>query len=431
MKPAISVEGISKQYTLGSEAIAGQSFREMVLGSLTAPWRKFKRLSGQDQQQEKFWALKDISFEVQPGEILGVIGRNGAGKSTLLKILSRITAPTEGEIKYRGRLASLLEVGTGFHPELTGRENIYLNGAILGMSRQEVGQKLDQIVEFAGVEKFLDTAVKRFSSGMYVRLAFSVAAHLDPDILLVDEVLAVGDLEFQKKCLGQLQTLSQDSGRTVIFVSHNIDAIQRICTSAMILGKGNVVYYGNTNAVISRYQNDLLGKSKAIGDLSAVGELERWGTGQAKFSNARCYDHRNQESRSLVSGQPGHFEFEIDDSEVQPNERVTVSLSLQDEKGATVLLVSSDMEGTDLSLTRQKTTLRCTIETINLVAGNYTLTVHLGKKGGETFDCIHDFFSINVATGNFFPNGHPGLRDHCKTLVRSHWGTGDKELMDD
>ena len=224
MKAAVSVNGVAKEYLLGSESISNQSFREMLLGALSSPFKKFKRLSGNDSQQERFWALRDISFEVERGEVVGIIGRNGAGKSTLLRVLSRITTPTQGEVRFRGRLASLLEVGTGFHPELTGRENIFLNGSILGMSRKEISARLDDIVEFAEIAKFLDTPVKRYSSGMYVRLAFSVAAHLDPDILVVDEVLAVGDLMFQQKCLGKLKDTSTD-GRTVFFVSHNIAAV--------------------------------------------------------------------------------------------------------------------------------------------------------------------------------------------------------------
>lgn len=252
MKPAISVENIAKQYFLGNESIVGQSFREMIVGSIKAPLRKFRRISGSEQHQEKFWALHDISFDVQPGEIVGVIGRNGAGKSTLLKILSRITTPTKGTVTYRGRIASLLEVGTGFHPELTGRENIYLNGAILGMSRHQITARMDDIVEFAEITKFLDTPVKRYSSGMYVRLAFSVAAHLDPDILLVDEVLAVGDQVFQQKCLGKLKDTAGD-GRTVLFVSHNMTAVKSLCTRIIYVQDGQIEYDGAPEIAIGKY----------------------------------------------------------------------------------------------------------------------------------------------------------------------------------
>jgi lipopolysaccharide transport system ATP-binding protein len=219
--PVVKVEGIGKEYVIGGRDRASESLRETFSSSLAAPFRRFRQLSGRVKAEERFWALKDVNFEVHEGEVIGIIGRNGAGKSTLLKILSRITAPTEGRVEIRGRVASLLEVGTGFHPELTGRENIYLNGAILGMSRVEIDRKFDDIVDFSGIENFLDTPVKRYSSGMYVRLAFGVAAHLEAEILAIDEVLAVGDADFQRKCLGKMDSVAR-SGRTILFVSHSI-----------------------------------------------------------------------------------------------------------------------------------------------------------------------------------------------------------------
>jgi lipopolysaccharide transport system ATP-binding protein len=246
--PAISVSGLSKSYRIRHEGRAAYTtFREAVVGKIKAP---FQRKS--PPSEEEFWALRDVSFDVQPGEVLGIIGRNGAGKSTLLKILSRITDPTSGSVKIRGRVASLLEVGTGFHPELTGRENIFLNGAILGMSRLEIKKKFDEIVAFADVERFLDTPVKRYSSGMYVRLAFAVAAHLEPEILIVDEVLAVGDAEFQKKCLGKMESEAK-GGRTVIFVSHQMNVVSTFCQKGLLLQKGGVVAHGNISAIIDQY----------------------------------------------------------------------------------------------------------------------------------------------------------------------------------
>ena len=228
----------------------------MLTDALVAPFRKLRRLGGSDDRAEKIWALKDISFEVQPGEVVGIIGRNGAGKSTLLKVLSRITEPTEGRVVTRGRVASLLEVGTGFHPELTGRENIFLNGAILGMKRAEIQSKFDDIAAFAEIDKFLDTPVKRYSSGMYVRLAFAVAAHLEPEILVVDEVLAVGDAQFQKKCLGKMSEVA-GQGRTVLFVSHNMTAIRRLCERAVLLDQGVVVNIGQVDEVVSTYMDTI------------------------------------------------------------------------------------------------------------------------------------------------------------------------------
>ncbi|MFC4677501.1 ABC transporter ATP-binding protein [Desulfovibrio legallii] len=255
MKPIISVEGLGKSYTIRHEGQTRyKSLREELF---KLPQRLLQRRC---QNQEEFWALKDVSFDVMPGDRVGIIGRNGAGKSTLLKLLSRITEPTTGRITLRGRVASLLEVGTGFHPELTGRENIFLNGAILGMSRAEVRRKFDEIVDFAGVEKFLDTPVKRYSSGMYVRLAFAVAAHLEPEILIVDEVLAVGDAEFQKKCLGKMEEVGKE-GRTVLFVSHNMGAIQQLCSRALMLQHGSLA---NDSTDIAKNISVYLGSDRNV-----------------------------------------------------------------------------------------------------------------------------------------------------------------------
>jgi lipopolysaccharide transport system ATP-binding protein len=250
--PAVRVQGISKEYVLGGPERGQETFKEMAAGALMAPYRRFRQLAGDAPRERRFFALKDVSFEVQPGEVLGIIGRNGAGKSTLLKILSRITGPTEGRAELTGRMSSLLEVGTGFHPELTGRENVYLNGAILGMTRTEIQRKFDEIVAFSGIERFLDTPVKRYSSGMYVRLAFAVAAHLEPEILIVDEVLAVGDAQFQRKCLGRMNEIGRE-GRTVLFVSHNMVALQSLCSRAILLDSGRIVMDGGAPSVISRY----------------------------------------------------------------------------------------------------------------------------------------------------------------------------------
>lgn len=251
MSYAISINNLSKRYTISHKpSYSYNTLSEVLMGKVRALGDR----SGAKEQNtsEDFWALKDVNFEIKEGERLGIIGRNGAGKSTLLKILSRITEPTSGRIVINGRVASLLEVGTGFHPELSGRENIFLNGSILGMSKHEIKNKFDEIVDFSGVEKFLDTPVKRYSSGMYVRLAFAVAAHLEPEILIVDEVLAVGDTEFQKKCIGKMQDVS-GSGRTILFVSHNMQAVQKLCNKAILLNKGTVIRYDDVDQVIPLY----------------------------------------------------------------------------------------------------------------------------------------------------------------------------------
>ena len=258
MKPIIKVENLSKRYKLGGSQKRNSTLMESVIETARSPLQALKRNFGGDENS--FWALKDINFEIMPGEVVGIIGRNGAGKSTLLKILSRITKPTTGKIELYGRIESLLEVGTGFHPELTGRENIFLNGAILGMKRDEIAKKFDEIVAFAEIEKFLDTAVKHYSSGMYVRLAFAVAAHLEPEILIIDEVLAVGDAEFQKKCLGKMDEVSK-MGRTVIFVSHQMGSIAQLCQKAILLEKGYLVKNDKTDLVIDYYLNHQNDKS--------------------------------------------------------------------------------------------------------------------------------------------------------------------------
>ena len=253
---AIRVHGLWKEYVIGGSDRSGNTFREDLVDTLAAPLRRFGRAGRQAAAENRFWALKDVSFEIKAGEVVGIIGRNGAGKSTLLKILARITAPTKGRIEINGRIASLLEVGTGFHPELTGRENIRLNGAILGMSGAEIRSKFDEIVGFSGIEKFIDTPVKRYSSGMQVRLAFAVAAHLEPEILIVDEVLAVGDAEFQKKCLGKMNEIANQGGRTVLFVSHQLGLVAQLCESAILLANGQTVMTGKARAAIDRYVSE-------------------------------------------------------------------------------------------------------------------------------------------------------------------------------
>lgn len=256
MAPIIEIKNISKSYKISGKKQGYIALRDVLAYNLRRPFTWFKKtaktITG-GNRSEIFWALKDINFSVEKGEIIGIIGPNGAGKSTLLKILSQITPPTNGEIILRGKVASLLEVGTGFHPELTGRENIFLNGAILGMTRKEIASKFDQIVEFSGIGQFLDTPVKRYSSGMYVRLAFSVAAHMEPDILFIDEVLAVGDAEFQKKCLGKMDEVTKTEGRTILFVSHNMDAVNRLCAKTILLDHGRIIASGNTSEVIGKY----------------------------------------------------------------------------------------------------------------------------------------------------------------------------------
>lgn len=294
-RPIIEVRNVSKRYVLGQ--IGATSFRdeaERLIGRLTGKTAK--------QEENEYWALRDVSFDVQPGEVVGLIGRNGAGKSTMLKILSRITEPTTGEIRIRGRIASLLEVGTGFHPELSGRENIFLNGAILGMKKAEIARKFDEIVAFSEIEKFLDTPVKRYSSGMYVRLAFAIAAHLEPEILIVDEVLAVGDAQFQEKCLGKMKDVCK-GGRTILFVSHNLGAVRALCTKCVYLRGGQLLKTGATEEVLT----DFLGIHNDAGGIVKIDANER-GNGALGLLEARVVQNGNTTPRPTL-GQPIDLEF--------------------------------------------------------------------------------------------------------------------------
>lgn len=315
--PIISVENLGKSYLVGHESTAGQKYTALrdVLGNQVRNFvrKSFDMLKGRQIVQgdtvEEFWALRNINFEVREGEVLGIVGHNGAGKSTLLKILSRITDPTEGRVTLRGRVASLLEVGTGFHPELTGRENIFLNGSILGMKRAEINREFDKIVEFAEVERFLDTPVKRYSSGMYVRLAFAVAAHLDPEILVVDEVLAVGDSQFQRKCLGKMQDVSREQGRTVLFVSHNMSAIKSLCSRAICLERGMIVSDGTPDTVLQRYLHAADG-CEFDGEIP-IARPRQYGTGELQFRSVKILSDRNEPVRALTTGNTLDFSIRL------------------------------------------------------------------------------------------------------------------------
>ncbi|HUW08641.1 MAG TPA: ABC transporter ATP-binding protein [Anaerolineae bacterium] len=305
---AVRVENLSKRYRIGGPQARYKTLRESLVDMAAAPARRLRRLGQPSPDNETIWALKDVSFEVEHGEVLGIIGRNGSGKTTLLKLLSRITEPTEGYAEIKGRVGSLLEVGTGFHPELTGRENIYLNGAILGMKRAEIDQKFDEIVAFSEIEKFLDTPVKRYSSGMYVRLAFAVAAHLEPEILLVDEVLAVGDAAFQKKCLGKMGDVAKE-GRTVLFVSHNQKAISDLCDWAVRLENGQVADQGASADVVRRYLEEQLGtEAVSAGHTTVVPDPSK----PMRLRALTVLDHQGRQAGEVEMGQAFRVRIEYD-----------------------------------------------------------------------------------------------------------------------
>ena len=341
MKPILKVEGLSKQYRIGTRRRSYNTLRDTVSEAVRAPIRHFRR-NGREAGDDKamVWALKDVNFEVSPGEVVGIIGRNGAGKSTLLKILSRITEPTKGRIKIYGRIGSLLEVGTGFHPELTGRENIFLNGAILGMRRREIEDKFDEIVEFSEIGQFLDTPVKRYSSGMYTRLAFAVAAHLEPEILLVDEVLSVGDAEFQAKCLGKMGEVAR-GGRTVLYVSHNLGSMANLCSRVILLSHGKKVSEGPAGQVINHYIT--LGR-----DIGAAQEWDHWevapGNEKIRLHAVRIVSDGAVTSDVDIQKDVG---VEIEFWNLQPGARITTSIHLLDKMRMGVL-ASANMHSANL-----------------------------------------------------------------------------------
>jgi len=408
----IKVESLSKQYVLGGECLVDQTFRDMLAGLVRAPWRRFSRLRGRSSEQESVWALRDVSFEVKRGEILGIIGPNGAGKSTLLKVLSRITAPTKGEIEYRGRMASLLEVGTGFHPELSGRENIFVNGAILGMTRVEIENKFDEIVDFSGVEKFLDTPVKRYSSGMYVRLAFSIAAHMDPDIVIIDEVLAVGDASFQKKCLGKLGEASK-AGRTVLFVSHNMRMIQSLCSSAMLLRSGEFVLSGNPEFVIGSYLRELA-------DVETEGGI--WGARRPGDRSVRATAVRTVadgvESNTLRCGQD--LEIQIDYTSDIKLRELKFHIVVDAEMGEHVLCLGTDYVEQDFAFPPSTGVASCIIEDLPLMPGRYHLNLFC-HANGYLGDEVQRAATIWIVDGDYYGSGKVPPRGYGSVLVDHKW----------
>jgi lipopolysaccharide transport system ATP-binding protein len=360
--PIISVRGLSKKFILNHEGKEQYTALRDVIASKALNLFKSERGNVKTEGKEEFWALKDVDFDIKPGDRVGIIGRNGAGKSTLLKVLSRITEPTHGRITVRGRISSLLEVGTGFHPELTGRENIFLNGAILGMSNNEIRRKFDQIVEFAEVERFLDTPVKRYSSGMYVRLAFAVAAHLEPEVLVVDEVLAVGDAQFQKKCLGKMEEVSKNEGRTVLFVSHNMIAIQQLCNDIIVLNKGNLIFHGDRAKGMIEYEKL---NSRFITDpLSNENSIE------FKLSSG---DRINPET--VESNAPLRFSINVFSRKNYGKSWVNVIIDNSD--GVTVGHIRNDWYNQALFIREGENRIEIEVSDISLVPNIYTVWVRM------------------------------------------------------
>ncbi len=413
-KEIIRVENVSKSYFLKHQNRESYTaLRDVIsknIKSIFQPKTKTAKLSS-----EIFWALKDVSFDVNVGDRIGIIGRNGAGKSTLLKILSRIVAPTKGRITIEGRVASLLEVGTGFHPELTGRENIFLNGSILGMGKSEIKSKFDEIVAFSEVEKFLDTPVKRYSSGMYVRLAFAVAAHLEPEILIVDEVLAVGDAEFQKKCLGKMKDISGE-GRTVLFVSHNMAAIQNLCDKAMYLKKGEVQLIGKSDAVVSTY----LKSAAEISTVRIDDRNDRQGEGNIRMLHFEFLNPQLEPLIELITGQPLVCKIDFETKQGVNLQNVTAAIAIYGDDGILYTVLGNEFSSSPFSSIPSKGSFHCIIEKLPLMSGRYTINLAISQNG-ILQDWIQEAVSFDVENGDFYGTGKVIPLTHKSMLIENEW----------
>lgn len=415
MSTVISVDNLSKSYRLGQIGTGTFSNDLKVWWAKVRgkpnPLLKIGQRDDGNRDGEEVWALKDINFQVEQGEVLGIIGRNGAGKSTLLKILSRVTAPTSGQVKVKGRIASLLEVGTGFHPELTGRENVYLNGAILGMKKTEIACKFNAIVDFSGVEKFIDTPVKRYSSGMYVRLAFAVAAHLDPEILIVDEVLAVGDAEFQKKCLGKMGDVAGE-GRTVLFVSHNMAAVQNLCFRTVVLNTGQISKIAKTQEAISHYLSSNSSSSENV-----LSERKEKGFHSAAYFTDVLYTIEGTSYTSYgVIGRP--LEIVLCYETILENCNLDFAVGIYNSFGEKMVHVDSRYATKEYQVLPRSGKVSCYIPKLSLPSGRYTINLSLFVNG-KLEDRVTDASVLNVEEGDFYGTGRlPSSTQH--TLLIDH-----------
>jgi len=407
MAPILEIRNVSKEYKLGGARVRrGETFREFLPRAASRPLRVLTGAKNKGVARQKslaFWALREVTFDIHDGDIVGIIGRNGAGKSTLLKILSRITSPTEGSVVIRGRLASLLEVGTGFHPELTGKENIFLNGAILGMRKAEIVRRFDEIVAFAEIDKFLDTPVKYYSSGMYVRLAFAVAAHLDPEILVVDEVLAVGDLSFQKKCLGKMGEVSR-SGRTVLFVSHNMAAVENLCSRCVVLHQGKLHFDGAPKDAIQFYLNSLSTQSGTghVIDLHNVGDRR-----SIVAPLLKRLEFFTDDDQPLTEGVPvgSRLKIRVHFDLPTPTTSFNVGLGFNNTYGHRILTAHSMFEpNRSMQEHVGPQVFTCELPSFTLVPGEYAVKVFLELKDTEA-DAIEDAAKIRVLESDYYGTG--------------------------
>jgi lipopolysaccharide transport system ATP-binding protein len=401
-KPVIKVENLSKAYQIGQIG-TGTISRDLERFWTTRVMGKedpFLRIGETNDRSVKgesdiVWSLRDLNFDINHGDAVGIIGKNGAGKSTLLKLLSRVTGPTTGQIKVRGRIASLLEVGTGFHPELTGRENIYLNGAILGMRKKEITRKLDEIISFSGVERYIDTPVKRYSSGMYVRLAFAVAAHLESEILIVDEVLAVGDAEFQKKCLGKMGDISKGQGRTILFVSHNMAAIQNLCTTGIVLKNGMIKYEGSVEVSVQEYLKD------TASAMSLADWTDRQGNGVIRVISASAYGSIPQSMPQ--TGEPFTLEFMLENPTGLRAADFVFDMRIDDQMGQRIIWMSNRVVRTHHNNEAVKS-ITFAMDRLNLNEGIYYVTTWIAVNK-KVADWVQNAFTFEVSLGDFYGSG--------------------------
>ena len=417
MSLTIKAENISKEYVLRHERQARyNSLRESITNKFTSVFSQEK-----SETNESFWALKDINFEINQGDRVGIIGRNGAGKSTLLKILSRITEPTTGKITINGRVASLLEVGTGFHPELSGRENIYLNGSILGMTRLEIRQKFDEIVAFAEIEKFLDTPVKRYSSGMYVRLAFAVAAHLEPEILIVDEVLAVGDAQFQKKCLGKMEEVSKGHGRTVLFVSHNISSVGTLCNKGILLNNGKVVIQDKISNVIKVYEGEVASMGNNIYDLSK-GLFHDVITDENEFKllNIKFLSSAQETLKQIKTFD--NFTVYAEFYSPRAVENGSISFFIKTLTGTIILrLATMPDQNFPFQFRKGINKIYCNIKSLPLPSGTFVFSMGLAIPMREWLLRHDELFTFEVKENDIFNSSYPPLLENSVAIVNYDW----------
>ncbi|KHE92968.1 MAG: ABC transporter ATP-binding protein [Candidatus Scalindua rubra] len=418
----IDVENLSKQYRIVTARDKGRTFREALTDRISTPIQLVRNVfsaddSSLDTGPDSIWALKDVSFQVKQGEALGIIGRNGAGKTTLLKILSRITEPTEGKAIVRGRVGSLLEVGAGFHSELTGRENVYLSGSILGMKRAEIDRKFDKIVDFAEVEKFIDTPVKRYSTGMYMRLAFAVTANLDPEILFVDEVLAVGDAVFHTKCLAQMSSIIKQ-GRTVLFVSHNLSAVSSICRKGILLESGKISFSGSARETISFYNDQFAEASQRGIPLSQ--RKDRTGSEEVKLTNFYIENEAGERIEQIRNGHTIRLIFDFDTKPNQEVENVDFQVLVLLQSGEPLLQFGTRFTGQKFKRVPPKGKFVCEIRKFPLVPGHYRLDAYLVVKETPS-DYIKWLTLLDVIDGDFYQSGYCVYEQESKFLVDGTW----------